>query len=52
MSGWDIAVYFAGAVLIIGPVVVFIVYLKEMTRRFRENDLGPSQSRTSRGKEQ
>ncbi|MDW7738574.1 MAG: hypothetical protein SCJ97_00750 [Bacillota bacterium] len=40
MTGWDIGVYITGAVLVIGPIVVFIFYLKEILRHIREDDFG------------
>jgi hypothetical protein len=40
MTGWDIVVYIAAAVLIIGPIIVFSFYLKEIFRHIREDDFG------------
>jgi len=40
MSGWDVGVYIAGGILIVGPVIVFYFYLKEIFRRIREDDFG------------
>lgn len=40
MSGWDLGVYAAAAVLIIAPLVVFTGYLREMIRRLKEDDWG------------
>ena len=54
MSGWNLGVYAAGAILVIGPVIVFTIYLREMIRRIREHDLvsKPSpEEKGSRGKE-
>ncbi|NLY38858.1 MAG: hypothetical protein GX044_06105 [Firmicutes bacterium] len=54
MSGWNLGVYAAGAILVIGPVIVFTIYLREMIRRIREHDLGSKPSpeeEGSRGKE-
>ena len=54
MSRWDLGVYTAGAILVIGPVIVFTIYLREMIRRIREHDLGSKPSpeeEGSRGKE-
>ena len=42
------------AILVIGPVIVFTIYLREMIRRIREHDLGSKPSpeeEGSRGKE-
>lgn len=44
MTGWDISVYVAGAILIIGPIITFAVYLREMLRRIREDDFGSQSS--------
>jgi hypothetical protein len=44
LTGWDLGVYAAGAILIIGPIIVFTIYLREMIRRIRENDLGSKPS--------
>jgi ABC-type glycerol-3-phosphate transport system permease component len=40
MTGWDFGVYMAGTVLIIGPLIVFFFYLKEILRNLREDDFG------------
>lgn len=40
MSGWDLGVYAAAAVLIIVPLGVFCLYLREMARRLKEDDWG------------
>lgn len=44
MSGWDIGVYVAGGILIVGPFITFALYLREMLRRVREDDFGSQQS--------
>ncbi len=41
MTGWDIAVYAAGAILIIGPLITFAIYAAEMRRRIKVDDFGP-----------
>ncbi len=38
MSGWDIMVWIAGAVLIIGPIIVFFLYANEMIHRIKHDD--------------
>ncbi len=43
MTGWDIGVYVASAVLIIGPLITFALYLAEIRRRIKEDDFGASQ---------
>ncbi len=40
MTGWDIGVYIAGSILIVGPIIVFFFYLKEILRHVREDDFG------------
>jgi hypothetical protein len=40
MSGWDLGVYLAAAVLILAPSGIFISYLREIARRLREDDWG------------
>ncbi len=40
MSGWDLGVYAAAAVLVIAPLAVFVSYLRELIRRVKENDWG------------
>ncbi len=40
MSGWDLGVYGAAAVLILAPLAVFVCYLRELIRRVKENDWG------------
>ncbi|HOB29236.1 MAG: hypothetical protein WAQ32_07350 [Dethiobacteria bacterium] len=40
MSGWDLGIYVAAAVLIVAPLGVFSSYLREITRRLREDDWG------------
>ncbi len=42
MNGWDLSVYAAAAVLIAAPLAVFVFYLREIARRFRDNDWGQS----------
>lgn len=49
MSGWDLGVYTAAAVLIIAPLRVFYLYLREMVRRLRENDWGQAPPAGGRG---
>jgi ABC-type maltose transport system permease subunit len=44
MTGWDIGVYAAAGILIVGPFIVFFFYLKEIIRRFREDDFGSNKS--------
>ncbi len=38
MNGWDILVWISGAVLILGPIIVFFLYLNEMIRRIKHDD--------------
>lgn len=38
MSGWDLGVYLAAAILIVAPLGLFFCYVREITRRLREND--------------
>jgi hypothetical protein len=40
MTGWDIGVYTAAAILIVGPIIVFSFYLREILRNIREDDFG------------
>lgn len=40
MSGWDLGVYAAAAVLIVAPLAVFVCYLREIARRLKEDDWG------------
>ncbi|HPU01549.1 MAG: hypothetical protein GX890_08355 [Firmicutes bacterium] len=40
MNGWDVGVYAAAAALIILPLGVFYLYLREIARRVKENDWG------------
>ena len=50
MTGWDIGVYVAGAVLIVGPCIVFAFYLREIVRRVKEDDFGPAAAKESGAK--
>lgn len=42
MSGWDLGVYAAAAVLVMAPLALFACYLRELIRRVREDDWGQS----------
>lgn len=38
MSGWDTAIWVAGAILVVGPILVFFIYLKEIIYRVKHDD--------------
>lgn len=40
MTGWDLGVYLAAAVLILAPLGIFFSYAREIIRRLREDDWG------------
>ncbi|MGI6615271.1 MAG: hypothetical protein ACOX30_04500 [Dethiobacteria bacterium] len=40
MTGWDLGVYLAAAILILAPLGIFSSYAGEIIRRIREDDWG------------
>ena len=40
MTGWDLGVYLAAAILILAPLSIFFSYVREIIRRLKEDDWG------------